>query len=184
MSARKRLELLMLPPAAPFEVPQVDEWVELEKMIGSDLPHDYKWFIGVYGSGRIDGFVTIFNPFSRNKNLNLFCQIETRLSVLKELMAGGSENVPFELFPMSGGLLPCGVTDNGDVIYWITDGKSDCWKVTVNAARSPEWEVFSGGVVDFVWKILTRQYLCHIFPSDFPSKEPIFISSLAVAGEE
>lgn len=181
VNVRQELELLMPPPAVPYEVSKGGGWIEVKKMIGSDFPLDYKWFLGAYGSGRIDGFIAIFNPFSSNKNLNLFCQIETRLGVLKELAAEGSEDVPFDLFPTPGGLLPCGVTDNGDVIYWMTDGRPDCWKVAVNAARSPEWEVFPGGVVEFIWKVLTRRELCHFFPDDFPSNEPVFISSLAVA---
>ena len=174
----------MPPPAVPFEAPQGEDWLEIERKIGTALPCDYKRFIESYGSGRIDDFLSILNPFSANKYLNLFFQFETQLASLSELKATGSEIVPFDLFPMPGGLLPFGITDNGDVLYWVTVGQPDVWTVAINASRSPDWRYFAVGMVAFLWKTLTRQELCEVFPDDFPSDTPLFFQTIRINGSQ
>lgn len=171
------LELLMPPPPVPYEAPKGEDWFSVETKLNTHLPQDYKRFMERYGSGRIDEFLSILNPVSTNKYRNLFFQIEMQLNALKELREGGTEIVPFELFPVTGGLLPFGLTENEDVLYWQTVGHSDNWTVVVNEGRSPEWAMFQVGIVEFLCWILERQISCNIFQNDFPSSTPLFISS-------
>lgn len=115
------LVAVMPTPNVPFEASSADAWASVEARLGTSLPDDYKEFIGLYGSGRIANFLWIFNPFSSNKNLNLEQQIELQSSVLGELESYGEKN-PYKSFPAPGGVLPFGITDNGDVVFWRTAG--------------------------------------------------------------
>lgn len=178
MDFEKALELLIPPPLVPYEAPQDDGWNNIERKLNTTLPRDYKQFIERYGSGRIDEFLSILNPFSSNKHRDLLWQMEMQLGTLRELKEGGTEIVPFEFFPSPGGLLPFGLTDNGDVLYWLTVGQPDNWSVAVNAGRSPEWDTYQVGMVEFLWKILGRQDSCKIFPSDFPGGSLSFVPSV------
>ena len=40
------------------------------------IPSDYIEFINEYGTGRIADFIVIFNPFSKNEDVNFFEQTQ------------------------------------------------------------------------------------------------------------
>lgn len=167
---------VMPAPKKPFEAPTKDEWIGVENQLGTALPSDYKEFIQVYGTGRIDGLVWVFNPFSNNENINLLKQVKIQLNVLKELQSYG-EIVPYKLFPEKNGILPFAITDNGDVLFWMTAGAPDDWTVLVNEARSPEWAAFNMPMSKFFLEILTHRLVCNVFPKSFPSAAPIYDAS-------
>ena len=132
-------------------------WEKVEERLGLGLPTDYKEFITLYGSGRISKFVWIFNPLSKRKNINLFEQVERQLSALRTLSSEFREQCPYKLFPASGGLLPVGLTDNGDVLHWLTSESPSNWSVVVNASRGPEYQRFDHSLSTFLVRILTRK---------------------------
>ena len=167
------LAKLIPPPNNPDEAPQQNEWPRIEARIGTALPLDYKEFVSLYGTGKIDNFLWIFNPFSQNENMNLVTQLRVQLSALSELQAYG-EVVPYQLFPDADGVWPFGITDNGDVLYWKTTGLPETWTVLVNEARSPDWEAFGMTMTEFLIKVLSRQLHPTAFPGAFPGSTPTF----------
>jgi hypothetical protein len=138
------------------------------------LPSDYKAFIERYGSGTIDHFLWVLNPFSANKNANLLEQRESILNAVRELKKDWPDQHPYNLFPEPSGLLPFGGSDNGDMVFWLTDGEPDEWRVVVNAARDPEYDRFDCNMTDFLAGILTRRIRSIVFPDGFPSPQPVF----------
>jgi hypothetical protein len=174
MASLERLLSVLPPPAHPAEVSRRDDWKAVEAEMGTTLPDDHKEFIGTYGTGRIDGFLWVFNPFSENENLNLITAGKVRLDALRELRDEFGEEVPYKLFPEDGGLLPFAATDNGDVLYWKTSGSPDDWTNVVNESRGPDYEEHQVGVVNFLYGILTREIICSIFPPDFPADSHSF----------
>ncbi|MBN8781338.1 SMI1/KNR4 family protein [Thiobacillus sp.] len=169
----EKLEKILEPPIAPVDSPVADGWSDAERKLGK-LPDDYKRFIELYGTGSIDGFVWIFNPFTSNKNLNLLDQIQIKISALSDLSETFGEALPFPLFPKPNGLLPFGVTDNGDVLFWQVANNPDDWKVIINAAREPKWKKYDVDMTDLLAGLLSRQIICEVFPGDFPSNRPVF----------
>ncbi len=158
---------ILPPPSMPNEIPN-NGWAVVEDHIGTALPADYKAFIERYGSGRIDGFLWVFNPFSQKKNINLLDQIEVRVGGLKYLLEEFSQPCPYPLFPQPGGLFPFAGTDNGNTIYWITRGNPDEWWVVVNEARGPRFEEFRSNAIAFLHGILTKRSVCDVLPREFP----------------
>ncbi|USA45403.1 SMI1/KNR4 family protein [Acinetobacter sp. C26M] len=166
----------MLPPKEPSEVPNNlnnQLWDTIESKLGLVIPNDYKEFIQIYGSGSIDSFLTIFNPFSENININLIDQLYVQSEVYKDLKSYGEE-VPYDFFPLKNGILPFGMTDNGDVLFWQVNDLPKEWNVIINEARSSNWDVLKISMTDFLLGILQRKVVCNFFPSTFPSKEPSF----------
>lgn len=160
------------PPTAPREAAPAD-WAAVEAALGTSLPADYRAYVEAYGSGKVGDFIWIFNPFSVRDNITLQVQVERQLSVLKELAEGG-EVMPYPLFPAPGGLLPMGMTDNGDVLHWRTDGAPDEWTIVVNDARSPDCAAHAEDLTRFLARVLTRAETCSMFPEDFPPEAPAF----------
>jgi hypothetical protein len=161
------------PPVHPYDQPSKQGWEDLEKRIETTLPGDYKDFIETFGSGAIDNFIWVFNPFSKNPNLNLEQQFQTKTKILAELQTYG-EDVPYQAFPKQDGIFPFAVSDNGDVLYWRTTADPQQWKVIVNEARGPDWEAFDLSMTEFLGAILSRRLICNIFPDDFPRDAPKF----------
>lgn len=167
---------VMTPPTDPFEAPIISEWVEVENKLGITLPGDYKEFIQLYGTGKVNDFIWIFNPLSKNQNINLIEQVRIQLETLIQLQSYG-EVIPYKLFPEKGGILPLGMTDNGDVLFWKTEGSSNNWTILVNESRSDEWESFDMSITQFLVEILTHKISCKIFPQNFPNANPVFLGS-------
>ena len=153
---------LMPPPANPIETR--GSWAEVEGALGTQLPEDFKGFIEHYGSGTIDHFISILNPFSIRPTLNLLEQSKRQLDTLRELHEFGEQN-PFELYPAEGGLLPVAMTDNGDIIHWLTSGHRGEWTIVVNEARSPDYQQFACELTDFLTGIIDKSIVCRAFPA-------------------
>ena len=157
------LRTILPVPPSPVET-HCRPWSAVEQEVGTRLPDDYKEFIELYGSGRIGAFIWVLNPFASNQFISLGRQIVDRLGALEALARDFGEQCPYPLFPQSGGLLPFAVTDNGDVIYWITNGDPNAWRVVVNEARGPRYEEFASNATDFLAAILTHRVNCTVFP--------------------
>ena len=169
----ERLINVLTPPSSPLEIPSEDEWRKFQ-LESTKLPGDYIEFIRKFGTGCIDDFIWIFNPSSKNEDLNLQNQIVKQLDALRGLGFGG-EPIPFSLFPDRGGLLPFGVTDNGDVLFWKTKGDPSAWSIVIGESRSSNYEEYNLGISDFLAAILAAEIASAIFPTDFPSNYPKFI---------
>lgn len=169
------LTAIVPPPSTPVD--SGGSWASVEAKLGTGLPGDYKAYIEAFGTGCLDDFIWVFNPFSRNPNLNLLTRSEAALRALKELQSQHADEVSYPLFPAAGGLLPWGATDNGDVLYWLTMGQPDEWSVVVNAARDPRTEQHPAGMSVFLAKILKGAIVSRIFPDDFPGDEHLFVVS-------
>lgn len=162
------------PPRDPSETGDQAGWAELGVNLGVDLPADYHEFIAAYGTGYIAGFLWVFNPFSADSNVNFGLQTKQRIDAHRTFRGRFPKMVPFRLFPEEGGLLPFGATDNGDVMFWLTEGPADGWKTVVYASRADEFEVFGLEMTEFLARVLGSSIRCRIFPSDFPSGDVSF----------
>jgi len=153
---------IMPPPSVPQD--PIGSWSKAERLIGIALPNDFKDFVQYYGTGQIGDFISILNPFSRHNTLNLVVQAPLQVEVLRELSEEG-ETLPYPLFPNPNGLLPAGLTDNGDVIYWITAQHPDDWEIAINEARSPTYESYRCGLVEFLYQLTLGRIHSSILPT-------------------
>jgi hypothetical protein len=167
------LKSLLPPPPEPIAVPSQSDIGSFEQQF-TKLPTDFVDFLQSYGTGSIDNFIWIFNPASKNPNLNLANQIKLQLQTFRELVFQQLEPSPYKLFPEKEGLLPFAITDNGNVLFWKTVGDPNQWSVVVAASRAPKYEEYNLCITDFISKLLMKELHVGIFPDDFPSEQPIF----------
>jgi SUKH superfamily protein len=160
-------------PASPVEIPSEADWKDVAQTIGA-VPEDYREFLRAYGTGSIDRFVWIFNPASRNPNLNLFHQVPRQVAAFRELVATGCEAKVYPIFPEPAGLLPFGITDNGDVLLWHRNGMPKDWSVVLSASRSPTYEEFDSSMTGFLTAVLKNEINSRVLPAGFPSSSPVF----------
>lgn len=155
-------------PPKPTEQGTAAQWGAVTSKLGGPLPTDYMQFIDHYGSGTINGFLTVFNPFSANPHVNLLDQMFVQLSVLRELRTNFPNELMFPLFFEPGGLLPWAASDDGDVFCWSTDSASGLWEV-VTVPRSDSPERFKLSMTQFLARGLTGQVTTAALPPYFAS---------------
>ena len=129
------------PPKQPVDGGKGRYWGEITGYFGKPLPDDYVSFINLYGSGVISGWLTVFNPFSKNPNISLTRQFIANLSALSSVKEEFPESCPYPLMFEPGGLLPWGTSIDGDLYCWETGGIiSGRWTVVVIGRHSDSEE--------------------------------------------
>jgi hypothetical protein len=137
----ERLRELLPPPADPAEPGRPEGWAEVEAALGTALPDDFKAYTEAYGSGKVDDFLYLFNPFAAGPDGNLLEETPRVLEAYAQTRARFPERLPLPPFPEPGGVLPLGRTDNGDELYWVTRGDPGDWTVALLEARAGRLEL-------------------------------------------
>jgi hypothetical protein len=127
-------------------------WSAVEEKLGLQLPTDYKVFIGIYGTGFVGDFIILYNPFSTDKMVNLFHEMERIIKGERQLRS--SSRIELPLYPEPGGLLPFARTFGGDNLFWQTQGEPDDWTLYLHEVRGPIHEEYAMTMSDFFIKLL------------------------------
>jgi hypothetical protein len=123
----ERLRLLLPPPTDPVERARPDGWAKVEAALGTRLPDDFKAFTELYGSGKVDDFLYLFNPFAAGQDGNLLFEKDRVLAAYTQTRAKFPQRLPLPPFPEPGGMLP-----------WATPatGRWRCWHRAPPTRRS------------------------------------------------
>jgi hypothetical protein len=170
----KSLAEILKPPVHPREPPSAMDWQSFEKDQHLVLPEDYKDLISQYGTGNIDHFLAILSPFAKNDNLNLLRHGKIIHDAYRELSSHHPDFHPDPVFPDPDGLMVCGVTDNGDFLFWKTKSEPDTWTIVVAGSQALRPRRYNMNLTDFLFQLLTKQITCSVFPDDFPTDAPTF----------
>ena len=154
-------------PVSPIEIGNDADWVKVFRRVGTRLPEDYVQFVKTYGTGVINGFNWIYNPFAENENFNLVEQIPIVLSSFRELKREWPQSFPFPLFFEPDGLLPWGGTIDGDCFFWKTSGLIDHWPVVVAPRHDDEPELHDMPMARFLADVLAGHRKSKAFPTDY-----------------
>jgi hypothetical protein len=160
-------ELRRLAPAPAWPLGSGDEqrWLLAENKLGLRLPTDYKDLVQTYGSGRFGNFLTVFTPFVSDGYVNLLTQDTLALDAYREVRAALPHAAPYPAYPEPGGVLPWAQTDNGDVVYWLTEGPSDSWPIVVIEARHGSYEQYALSTTEFLARLLEGTLNSRILPA-------------------
>jgi hypothetical protein len=143
MSDLDELTSLVPPPGDP---PPPADWDAAHAELGVELPADYRALADTYGGGSIAG-LGLLVPGHPNRHVDLLRQVEPQRWALRQLIEQGIEQryAPEDL-------LPWGIDEGGNVVWWLTDGS---WPVVANEARGEEWHRHDGGAVSFLVALLS-----------------------------
>jgi hypothetical protein len=155
-------------PSSPIETGSDELWLQVAEKIGTRLPIDYVSFINSYGTGSINDFLAVLNPFTAHTYLNLLDQMPRILSGLRELRERYPEEYPYSLYFEPGGLLPWGLSDNGDIYCWLTrGGLPDLWVVVAIPRHASHLELFEMTMVKFIEGGLRGEIDSEALPIEF-----------------
>jgi hypothetical protein len=162
----ERLRQLLPPPAEPVEPGQPDGWAAVEATLGTGLPGDFKAFTELYGSGTVDDFLYLFNPFATSQDGNLVAEKDRVLASYRQTRARFPDRLPLPAFPDAGGVLPLGRTDNGDELYWVTGGDPDDWPVALLESRAALQELHRIPVTGFLTALAANELTSRVLPAE------------------
>lgn len=166
----EELKAIVEPPEHPSEVPTHPDWGSVEDHLRVNLPQDYCDFISAYGSGLLGNVIRVFNPFASSEYLALVPCVERICAIRREAKeTEGDEEVPFDVYPVSPGIMPWGNDENGNTLYWLIKGGPDKWPTIVGEGRGRRWEQFDFPMSTFLARALKGAIKCEIWPSDFPN---------------
>jgi hypothetical protein len=165
----------LVPP--PGEPPPAADWTAACEGLGVGLPDDYRALIGVYGAGTFDEELGVLAPGHPNRHLDLLWQADRQLGGLRYLRDHAGVRLPYEPEPVSGGLLPWGITGNGDVCYWhVVDAERPArWTVVVDEVRGGEWHPFDGTLTEFLAGLFSGRVAASFYGGDWPTATPRFL---------
>jgi hypothetical protein len=162
----ERLRRLLPPPAEAQEPGRPDGWPAVEAALGTGLPSDFKAFTELYGSGKVDDFLYLFNPFTQRPDGNLLVERDRVLAGYRQTRARFPDRLAWPPFPEEGGVLPLGRTDNGDELYWVTQGQPGDWPVALLEARAALQELHPMPVTAFLAALAANQLTSRVLPGD------------------
>jgi hypothetical protein len=162
----ERLRRLLPPPAEALEPGRPDGWPAVEAALGTGLPSDFKAFTELYGSGKVDDFLYLFNPFTQGPDGNLLVERDRVLAGYRQTRARFPDRLAWPPFPEEGGVLPLGRTDNGDELYWVTQGQPGDWPVALLEARAALQELHPMPVTAFLAALAANQLTSRVLPGD------------------
>lgn len=159
----------------PAEPPPPVDWEDAAAQLGLRPPSDYMALVDEWGAGTFDDFIAIYVPGHTNPNLDLIREARGWAWALQEEAQAGEQH-PFDHRIAPGGLLAWGVSGNGDPCFWhLREEDPAAWIVAVQEARSPDWHVYEGGLVDFLVAVLSGRERVSVFPDDVPSDAVTFL---------
>jgi hypothetical protein len=169
MSIQALLEVVAAP-AEPFEA-FAGPWDTLEAELGTPLPQDYKDFARIFGSGYFMEYLGVSIPRSQNP----YTRFETEIGVICKTFAEFEDaELRHPMWPLAGGLIPFGGTDNGDYLFWLSEGVPENWRVVVWDRGMQEFEVLDLGLTDFLAGLATNDLAPKGFPESLLPCDELF----------
>lgn len=151
-----RLKRLVAPPESPAEVGTLQQWQDLERSLGAELPRDYREFVFTYGTGLFAGFYRVHNPFASSQWMALLTSVTRVCDCNRESQKEFPERFPHPYFPEKNGLLPWGNDENGNDYFWLTQGQPDEWQVVEDEVRGDGIKAHPFTMTDFLISILNK----------------------------
>jgi hypothetical protein len=162
----ERLMRLVLPPERPVFAGTLTGFREVEQGLGLKLPEGYKRVVRAYGQGLWQGLWCLASPFSEDQPGHPRSWHIPRYGVtagpeacatLRESKASYPEFLPWPVYLEPGGLFPWAMTDNGGVLYWLTEGVPESWPTLYDPhdLRPEIWERFDLPFTELLFKTIT-----------------------------
>lgn len=176
MSYIEQFKKLFKVPMKIYSQGNEDEWTKFESSYGIKFPKDYKMIINEYGTGSINNFLWILNPFDSDENINYSEKAKVMLDTYLEVKEIFPEDYEYSVYPEKEGLLPWGFTDNGDELYWQTNEQLDSWRIVIYESASSVSYTYDMCLTEFLYKLFRREIECPAFPTSLFEEEASFVA--------
>ncbi|MGW1494038.1 SMI1/KNR4 family protein [Streptomyces sp. NPDC002402] len=132
------------------------DWAAVQERLGTALPSDYKQLVEIFGYGAFDSFLTLYVPDARVAGVDIVGGPERRAGL--STLALASLWAPYDAYPVPGGLLEWGSSEQADQFFWLTEGDDpDHWPILATADIPDSWRRLGGSTAEVVFRMLTER---------------------------
>ncbi|MFJ6689623.1 hypothetical protein [Streptomyces sp. NPDC091294] len=144
---------------------------------GITIPTSHNALIRTYGTGCFDEFVWIFAENAQSVQVDITERTRELRTILrsKEMITIRHDLGDHQL--QVDDLVQWGVTDNADVLAWITRGEPEEWPTAIIQAGQLRSVVSPRSSTATILDLLTRSTVVPFFPPDFPGDQPEFLTN-------
>ncbi|WP_324786222.1 SMI1/KNR4 family protein [Streptomyces sp. H51] len=155
MPERETLQRLM-PPTVEPDV-SVD-WAQMGESWGKEFPSDYRWFIGLYGSGTVQNYLVVQEPEPKGDlPKSEFGGMLHETVNARNAWARGKKSP--ELVRAEPELIAWAADSSADILCWDASGDDPgAWPVLVYNRDDNLWSRYDCGMVEFISRLLRADF--------------------------
>lgn len=129
-------------------------WSEIERLLGTPLPGDFKEICETFGVGEFSGYLEVYSSRG-GATLKVIDWLEDIHQTLREYPDAVETFRPYGIYsPGEQGLLPWGGTVNAsDFCWYVNGGPPEEWPV-IAREESGDWCTFNMSMSEFVFRAL------------------------------
>lgn len=170
-------ELVVLVGFSPEDAgDRVYDWAVIEGSLDLRLPLDYKLLVERFSPGVFQGLVRLNRPGDGDHPMDeFFGANDMQLGEMRGFREAAQGVFPHPIYPEPGGLVPWGRGPLGGPLCWLTEeADPNAWPVVVVDEHYMAWQVFPGGVCDFLTAVVEGRFGSGIYRYDPLSGPPVF----------
>jgi hypothetical protein len=147
------------------------DWAEMEAVLGTRLPSDYKLVAESFPEGYFRMFAHVWLPDSERR-LQDDLVVQVMDDIRQDWAEKGPEELhfPFPAYPEPGGLLLCGSLRVHGWTFWVTGaGDPDGWPLVLAEEDLDDghWERFDGSLCEFLTEVAVGRFDASRFRDDY-----------------
>lgn len=145
------------------------DWRQAEEVSGIPFPQDFKDFVGYFGPGVIDDYVSVSAPDPGNPSIDLVGKSANFVETLRGVRDTLPADLSYLLESRVGGLIMWGANEDGDLCFWISEpGDPEQWRVGVYSRNFNGWTEYPCGFAEFLVGVVNGKIESPFSRADFP----------------
>lgn len=146
----------------------------LVTLVEDDVPSDRRLLQEWYGGGCFNDFLWIYSPGHTNRHLDANARTANLHRVLGRQAAVGIRARIAELGYSISDTVSWGGTDNGDLCCWVGTGLDTPAVGLIIDCREDVYYEYVGSTGSLIYRLLSGEETCPIFPEDFWDEDPTY----------
>lgn len=144
------------------------DWTTIETSLRLVLPDDYKKLVETFPPGRFQGVVKLIRPGDHDRSAAEYLgYYERRLEDMRRWRKDEPLRFPYPIYPESGGLLPWGVSQRGDLFFWLTNSDDpNSWHLVTTVFDFSHWHEHQPSICRLLHDVVTGRFDASVYEAD------------------
>lgn len=157
------------PPPDPRKAVAPGQWDAIERELGTDLPGDYKQLWTLYGEVQFFEYLGLLNPLDLRHGL---------VGRQNEFVDWYRNQDSFPVWPAPGGILNIGSDEDSHLLFWVTKGAPDQWRIVFFDDNLLIYEYYPISLTSFLCGFLLGNFHPSFVPRDIRTRRRSGVSQI------
>ncbi|MCF2860201.1 SMI1/KNR4 family protein [Pseudoalteromonas sp. SMS1] len=152
------------------------DFSKIEKSLKSTLPLDYKVLCETFADGFFLDRIRLLSPQMDGGQEKVNYEIASKLKLMEVNRKDFPEFYNYCLFPEPKGLLTFALSDNGEYIFWVCNGRPEDWTIAVMSEDGHDLEFYNNNLIGFLIGLAEGHIITSILVEERYDKEAGFFA--------